>query len=329
MKLTNCSHVISTIIGGSLLVGCGGGGESNPSQSTVTPAVVEAPQVQAPQVQATLSLSTFVATTISENQSQTLSLSTSYTGNKPLSVVITGTTNEVNISSTKSDSGFVFEISVSELMGKLEEELEITVTVTDGDISESTDLVLMTVNESLLNKYIQIEQITDNLDAYSASVELTNVVTYLVDKAYLYGEVSYEEGLLLNGNLTELVQTTSDNTIDTSAQIYASILTQQNDVTETEVLTLITQAEEVIFNSGGVYPALLIELNKLLIPTIPIFSEFHLSQFEGEFSLFYGNQNYGEVVNEVWQFKADWTFLEQLLSTTTSSCLVAQISQGV
>jgi hypothetical protein len=302
-------------------MGCGGGGESTPSQATVSPVVEEAPQVQA-----TLSLSTFIATTISENQSKTLSLSTSYTGNKPLSVVIAGATDEVIISSTKSDSGFVFEISVSELMGKLEEELDITVTVTDGDISESTDLVLMTVNESLLNKYIQIEQIIDDLDSYSASLELSNVVTYLIDKAYLYGKVSYEEGLVLNGNLTELAQTSSDNTIDTAAQIYASIITQKNDVTETEVLTLITQAEEVLSNSVGAYPALLIELNKLFLPTIPIFSEFHLSQFEGEFSLFYGNPNYGEIVNEAWQFKADWTFLEQLLSTTTSSCLVAQSS---
>ncbi|MDP5032509.1 hypothetical protein [Paraglaciecola sp.] len=315
MQLKRDFNLIVFVGGICTLFACGGGGGKSSNNQPQIPPEVEQPP-------ATISISGPSTISIAEHQTQTLQLSTDYSGSQPVNISFSDISDEIEISGTKTETGYELTLSVGELLGELNDEFTAVITLSDGATSQSSTIVISTINQSLADKFEEIEETIKSIQAYSSSVELSNLGTYLIDRAYLNNQISYEESQSLHPKLIELTQTATEAALLAATQTYSSILTKMDEVSESESLSLLLKVNEDLINSKAAYSNLLVEYNNLSIPAMPVFLDIFLSEYNGAYSLFYSNPNYGEWVNETWQFHSEWAFLTKLLPSNISSCSV-------
>lgn len=295
------------------LTACGGGGsESSP------PTSIE------PTPDPTLSMDSSSGITVSENSSAQASISVNYTGNESLEMSF-AEPNLDALTTRVSLSGSTLSISIDadELLGHAEETGTLQVTVSAGSLSETAEISITALNTSLDNVLSDIAQQAENADSLSVSGELHNISTFLADKAYLYGILTNDEKsdwLLRQNEDSDLIELDVRDQLTTNLD---AILSQQETLTESEVLSMLNDAREELYESGNLFMPILDNYAALSVPNFSIPDGLVISSTGSGYSLFYGNPAVGSGTADNWSFSGDFSILSKLIPSNGTLCFAS------
>ncbi|MEP1448936.1 MAG: hypothetical protein ABJK37_22720 [Paraglaciecola sp.] len=302
------------VLWGLALSACGGGGSGSTTANSTTPVT--------PQPVATLSIEVAeLAVSMADTEQKVVPVTVTYTGTKTLTAEL----SDVNIeglskSQSPNEGNFELTFAAGDLLGKIEETAEVTVTVTDGTLTDSATLTISLSNTSLLQLMDKTSAKFDALDTFDVSDELSNITAYVADKAYLYGRLTHDEKGPWLTDMHSLVSTIQSTVASQTKDLLAAVLNQRNELTETDAISLINQANDVLSAAGSEFDQLSEQINALDVPNLTPLETFVISQYNGQFSLFYGNNAYGSETNNQWLFAEKWLLLNTLLPFNTQSC---------
>ncbi|MDP5031411.1 hypothetical protein [Paraglaciecola sp.] len=317
MLLTRCLQGTSIFALSFLMLACGGGSDTEPSQ------VIQAPVIVSPPSVATIDFSLPETVDITESSSQSIILDINYSSNLPLSVSFSETPEVISFTvNSRSASVFDISIQVADVSGKFNEENVVDVSVTDGAVTATHQISLRIINQSLNEKLATIEEFLSDAEDYSYSSELTSISNFVADKGYLTGALSHQASSALQNSLTQLAETITHSGLSEFETIYKSLLSQKDSLTETEFDQFLSNAQTSLSSENELFFSLLTDLNSTSISNLPKFQTLYFSHVGDRFSLFYGNANYGTWADESWVFKSEWAFLERILSTQNNACSV-------
>ena len=293
-----------------LLAACGGGGSGN-STTPVTPQPI-----------ATLSIEVAeLALSISDTEQKVVPITVTYTGTKALTTELSDVNIEgLIISQLQNEGNFELTFTAGDLLGKIEQATELTVSVTDGTLTESATLTITSSNTSLLQLMDKTTAEFDALDTFDVSDELANIATYVADKAYLYGVLTHDEKTTWLADMNSLISAIQSTVTSETKDLLTTVLNQRNELTETDAINLINQAKDVLRAAGSEFNQLSEQINALDVPNLTPLETFVINQYNGQFSLFYGNNAYGAETNEQWLFAEKWLLLDKLIPFNTQSC---------
>jgi hypothetical protein len=297
-----------------LLTACGGGGSGSSAPTTSTPVT--------PQPVATLAIEVGeLAVSIADADEKTVPVTVTYTGTNALTAELSDVNIEgLSISQSQNTGTFELTFTANDLLGTIEKTAELTVTVTDGSLTESTVLNITSSNTSLLQLMDKTAAELDALDTFDVSDELTNITMYVADKAYLYGLLTHAQKITWLTDMSSLVSAIQSTVTSETKDLLAAVLNQRHELTETEAISLINQAKDVLRAAGSEFNPLSEEINALDMPNLTPLETFTINQYNGQFSLFYGNNAYGAETNEQWLFAEKWLLLNKLIPFNTQTC---------
>jgi hypothetical protein len=315
MQLTRCLEGTSIFALSFFMLACGGGSDTKPSQVTPPPVIVSPPAV------ATIDFSLPETVDITESSSKSITLDINYSSTLPLTVTFSETPDVIAITAnSRSTSVFDLSISVTDVLGRIEEENVVDVSVTDGAVTTTHQISLRIINQSLTDKFAPVEALLSHAENYSYSGELSSINRFVTDKAYLTGTLSHQASSALQDSLSLLADTITHSGLEVFQTIYKSLLSQKGSLTETEFDQLISDAQTSLSEENELFTNLLTDLNSMSINTLPPFQTLYFSHLVNGFSLFYGNANYGTWADGNWVFNSQWAFLERLLPAQNNAC---------
>ncbi|WP_339723675.1 hypothetical protein [uncultured Paraglaciecola sp.] len=297
------------------IAACGGGGGED-SGVTITPAVPA-------------SLTLVVDDqdiSIEENAPAIILVNVNYTGSKTLVATLSDVNIDgLSVSQSQEVNNFEITLLASDLTGSFEETGELTITVSDGTVSDTTTVAIRSSNTSYLQLVEQTSLEIEALESFDVSDEFTKVTLYAADKAYLYGLMTYDEKVAWLEDMGLLLADIQSTATIEAQEILVGILEQQTELSESDAISLSNQAMDSLAAAGAKFDSLSTAIDSLSIPNFTSLASFKITQYQGQYSLFYGNDAYGVETNNEWTFAEKWALLERLLSFAPQSCPVNNV----
>jgi len=285
-----------------LLTACGGGGDSGtkpqptpkPLAITTSSSTLNTNELES--ASADISLSNANGTvTASNNYAGTGSVSTKVNGNK-IEVLYTAPDTENNT------------------------EESFTISVSDADETKSLTFTANVINSSGDELVSDISQVKTAIAQQDYFTEISNIFTSYNKLAMLtsvYNQsMAKSFNVQFNDALTFAKTSITENEINPESIQIAIDSYNANTLTETELSVTFNNAI-ALFNEKNL--PLLTSVNNIanLSDKLPELPELNY-QVNGSLSAFIGNNNYGEWVDSIWQYKAEFSIIESVL---TSTCL--------
>jgi hypothetical protein len=267
---------------------------------------------------ATLSVSSSVQSVdADELTSRTVTFQVDYTGDNTLNYAANASIDALTV--TANDTGLT--ISIDDITD-YQEQGEVTVTVSDGEIEDSLTIAVTVSNTSLITDTTNMLVSTANMKLhYDRDISVQNVLTYYYEIGALLGEVSTADAntelALLNADLTQLQ-------LDASAAIDAVDITLTGalgggTITEGDLASQVTVIEDINSSYASAVEQAIEQARGATsntVPSIPLDTLFATSGY----SVFVGNTELGEFSGDVFTFSSSYEFLQELVAADTAVC---------
>jgi len=303
------------------LSGCGGGGTetSAPDPEPVTTAPAPTP---APTPVATLSLNAPNSITVNERSDAQVTVDIDYTGSEALSATLSDVSiDNISLERNLREESLVLTISAAELTGLATESDAMIITITDGTLSESVEVNVTAKNTSFSEVVSAATEALDGLDSINVTGEVENISIYLSDKAYLYGIIDNNEKEEWLATTVGLADSAQNSIKQTSGELYTAIIENRDTLTETEAEQQLRSANESLNNAGDAFAPIINAYESLAVPNFTVPDYLALTNFDGQYSLFYGNPAVGTGTSTDWSFSTDFQLLSELLPLDSTLCL--------
>lgn len=295
------------------LIACGEGSETSPPNTSINPSSPK------------LSLTANSEVKVNENSSAEALISINYNGNEQLKATMEPSSIE-SLSTDLIFSGNTLKViaKVGEMSGMIAEYDTLNITVTAGHLSQSVEVPAFAFNISYEDEIKYIEREHGQIRTFAVSKELENISTYLADKAYLYGMLTYdekEEWLRYQNTNAQMIEQEVRGYVLLALE---DILENHKDMTEIEAVDAYNKAMSAFYASYESFMPLLVSYQDLSVPNFTTPSSLAISNTYNGYSLFYGNRDIGSFNNEQWRFHSDYEILALLLPTNSALCIASK-----
>lgn len=281
--------------------GGGGGGSSSKSQPSPMPLSINASST-------TLNANELepASTSISlTNANGTVTTSNDYSGNGSVATTING--NEIEVIFTAPDLENNKEESFSISVSDADETKSLTFTATITNTSGEELASNISVIKAALEQQHYFDEISHVFTTYNKMAVLTNVYSQAVARSneteFNNAVDSAQTSITTNDITPESIQSAIDN-------YHANTLTETElAVTLNDAITLLNEQSQLLLSSIN---SIANQSDKL--PQLPELNY----QVNTSLSPFIGNTLYGDWVDNVWEYKDDFSIIESAL---TSTCL--------
>ncbi len=298
-----------------MLSACGGGGSETEAPETPT-------STSPPPPAATLTVNTGEDIDLAEQSSTTTVIDINYTGSKSLNATITDTgITALTTNYTLNSNTIELETTLGALSGKETEFGEITITISDGSVSDNVTVSVTALNTSFTEKMVDIDNAIENASSINVSKELSNISLYLADKAYLYGIIDDTEKRQWVNDMNAQADSIQDSLKEEVEALFTRITEQRSTLTETELESLFNDANTSIAGLGDIFTPVLQSYASLSVPNFTTPDALVLTLKDNESSLFYGNTTIGSGTIDNWTFFDNYEILSRLLPRDTELCI--------
>lgn len=293
-----------------MLSACGGGsgGSSTPVASVPTP-VPDSLNATVPELPE-----------FGESSEYIIDWSVDYIGKSNLTYTVDSTSPYIQVEANDS----ALAITTDELFD-IDDTVSFSVTISDGTLSEIVDISAPLINTSLVNDIQRIEAASKKAKLYleSGAQELLTVNAYLIEQAYMLGNINLAEKDDLMDGVTALSQEYLGEFPNGIIDLVNTLDKFNNQALSDSEASWVLENWELILNSSV---AKISDLNSfynpydmygIAIPTITTIIETDV------YSLFQGNEALGSfTVDDKWEYAQAYNYLNLLIGNSTMTCPV-------
>lgn len=298
-----------------IMTACGGGGsETSPSTSSSPTSQPATPTIS-------LSLSTSQsAVSMNEGTTTSATLDIAYNGSKTLNVSVQSSSADITTSATKEK----VDISSADIDGA-DINTTLTVTVSDGTLSDTATIQVEIVNNSLVTGKSTLTSLIASHEQFILSPRVaTGISDYFIDIGALVDNITEDEATLLQQSVHGAIDD-AYSTLDLKIiNAQADLISQSNagDLTDSSLAELteyVNDAAKVFLNELNIALSQATQPVSNLVPSVAV-EQFSAVPDSGNLSLYIGSASFGSVSGSSFAFYEQYAFLQAIIERNAIVC---------
>jgi hypothetical protein len=311
--MINRNFIITCILIGMpiVLTACGGGGSSGGS----TPSTLDSSPAPAP---IALSMALPELPVFNELSEYIIELDVAYNGSASITYSIDSVSPFVQF----TNEGNLIIVKTDELID-MGNTLSFSVVVTAGSLSETVSVDELLINQSLVNAFERSNELLVKASSYQyeGMQELVSIHSYLIEQAYLLGNIAFSEKASMLEGVVRVAQP-EFNALSHSISELNYLLDKFNDesLTDSEAINYLSQFDRDLKSSvvniaqfNSYYDNF--NMYDLAIPVITVAIDTDI------LSLFKGNESMGSFAPDgKWEYSQEYQYINLLIGESAMTC---------